>query len=112
VDPNDPNLNDTHVYTVTQTPLHGAAEISANGQVTYTADLDYVGADEFTVVVTDDRGLSGTVVIEVDVRAEDPAGQSHRLESGCGCAAGGATGTAWLWGLVPLLLLWRRRADS
>jgi hypothetical protein len=109
VDANDPNLDDTHVYMISAAPLHGLAELSAGGDLTYTADADYQGLDDITVVVTDDRGLSGTVVVEVDVRAV--VDESTLLETGgCACAAGGVAGVPWLLGLVPLILRRRRHA--
>jgi len=125
VNPNDPNLDDDHVFLISVSPVHGQGQISGSGVVTYTADADYDGADALTVVVTDDRGLSGSVVIGVTVRGDDTGGDDtggdgtggddtgdgsvpHQV-GGCGCASGGTSGGLWLLVLVPPILLRRRR---
>jgi VCBS repeat-containing protein len=48
-------------------PTHGTAVLGSNGQVTYTPDANYHGADSFTFEVTDTDGAdaSGTVHITV-----------------------------------------------
>ncbi|MBW1880207.1 MAG: trypsin-like serine protease [Deltaproteobacteria bacterium] len=112
VDPNDPNLDDVHSYLISVPPLYGLAEISVDGQVSFTAGLDYEGPDELTVVVTDDRGMSGAVTVDIDVRGVDSVDMDTMIRSsGCGCAAGG-TSAPWLWTLAPLILLRRRRAGG
>lgn len=108
VAPNDPNPADTHTFSVVSDGEHGAAVVDAAGHVEFTADGDYAGADAFQVLVTDDRGLSGFVWIDVTVTEpgtgdpDDPDGGSRLEAGGCGCATGGSPGAFWLL-LLPLL---------
>ena len=40
-------------YTITGTPLHGSAAVSADGSYTYTPGTDFTGTDSFVVAVAD-----------------------------------------------------------
>lgn len=91
---NDPDPGDSEEYAVSVDPDHGTAEISTTGELTYTADADYEGADQLTVSVTDNGqpALSGDVVVLVTVTA------ANGEAGGCGCTtgSGGAPGTLLL----------------
>ena len=71
VAPNDPDMDDTHIFTISLPPANGTAEVVEQeaGLVTYTPDLDFAGPDEFEVRVTDDGDppRSGEVLIDVTV---------------------------------------------
>ncbi len=67
--PMDPNLYDSHQFEVTGAPAHGDVVLTATGIVNYTPDMDYVGADSFTVTVTDLAGATGSVTVPVLVDA-------------------------------------------
>lgn len=102
VEPNDPDVTDTHQVSVQVAPEHGTIEVGSDGSVTYSADADYLGPDAFTVAVTDngDPALTGTVVVAVTV-----------IEAtGCGCQSGrGAAQGAWVFALAGLVAIGRRR---
>src|SRR5262249_34665241 len=67
--PNDPDVEDMHVFAITTPPLNGTATVDATGLVTYTPNPDFVGGDRLVVTVTDDGtpSLSGSVTIPVNV---------------------------------------------
>jgi MYXO-CTERM domain-containing protein len=80
-------------------PLHGETQLAADGDwVEFTADPDYAGLDDFTVVVIDG---DDTVQVHVEVEIMARAG-------GCSSAPGGAGWAAALGGLA--LAVGRRRA--
>ncbi|WP_029277763.1 tandem-95 repeat protein [Pedobacter borealis] len=56
---------DPLTYTVTTTPANGTVVINANGTYNYTPDANYTGADSFTVTVSDSKG--GTVAVTINV---------------------------------------------
>jgi|CXWL01.1.fsa_nt_gi hypothetical protein len=59
------NINTAAVTRVTQA-LHGNAVVNANGTITYTPALNYVGTDSFTYHVTDKVGVvSNDAVVSV-----------------------------------------------
>jgi len=97
VHPNDPDEADSHTWEVIEPPAHGAAVSLLDGELRYTADVEYTGEDRFTVLVTDDGlpPLSSPVEVVVDVLPV-------LLEQGfCGCGgSGGPVG-----GLLPLWLV-------
>lgn len=96
----DPDGDDLS-YALYTAPEHGMVEIGADGALTYWADDDYVGADSFTVAVTDSGYPAHTVrvLVPVDVR--------ERGFLGCHTAAAAPGGLAWLAALG--LIGWRRR---
>ena len=63
----DPNLNDVHLYEITTPPDHGTASITQTGILTYTPSASYVGEDSVGVTVTDQGGLTGSVLIAITV---------------------------------------------
>ncbi len=97
---NDPDAGDNESYAVSVVPEHGTAEISATGELTYTADADYAGPDQLTVQVTDNGqpALSGDVVVLITVTAAEGGG------CGCTTGSGGAPGTLLLLAFVVAIL--------
>lgn len=97
---NDPDAGDSESYQVSVVPEHGTAEISATGELSFTADTDYEGADQLTVRVTDNGqpALSGDVVVLITVTPNDAAGGC------CDTGSGSAPGTLLLLLLVAAAL--------
>ena len=62
----DPN-GDLISYSVGQAPANGLLVLNPNGTWQYNPNGDYNGADSFTVIVTDSRGASSTLVVNVGV---------------------------------------------
>ena len=62
----DPN-GDLIAYSVGQAPANGLLVLNPNGTWQYNPNGDYNGADTFTVVVTDARGASSTLVVNVGI---------------------------------------------
>ncbi|MBK8631972.1 MAG: tandem-95 repeat protein [Sphingomonadales bacterium] len=54
-------------------PLHGSITVGNNGQLTYTPDNGYTGADSVVVTVSDGRGGSATQTYAVTVNAGNSA---------------------------------------
>lgn len=93
-------------YTILQAPEHGTVSLGDDGEVTYTADEDYIGADEFWVTVTDTTGFPlQSVSAQVDVEITERSGFL-----GCSCSSGATPANAlWLLGLGGLFLRRRRK---
>ena len=66
---NDPDVGDSHTYSVTTLPLHGTALVSVTGLVFYTPATDYHGADQLAVTVSDAAGASVDVLIDITVNS-------------------------------------------
>jgi len=64
----DADGNPLSVTAVTQ-PVHGSAQIGAN-KITYTPVAGYVGSDQFTYTISDNKGLSASARINVTVNAK------------------------------------------
>ncbi|MFJ3052635.1 retention module-containing protein, partial [Pseudomonas nitroreducens] len=62
----DPN-GDTISYSVGQAPTNGLLVLNPNGTWQYNPNGDYNGADSFTVIVTDARGATSTLVVNVGI---------------------------------------------
>jgi PKD repeat protein len=62
---NDPSIGTSEIYAISQAPIHGTASINNAGLATYVAGPNFVGADPFTVTVTNQVGQSGAIVIPV-----------------------------------------------
>ncbi|QJP11208.1 retention module-containing protein [Pseudomonas multiresinivorans] len=62
----DPN-GDTISYSVGQAPGNGLLVLNPNGTWQYNPNGDYNGADSFTVIVTDARGATSTLVVNVGI---------------------------------------------
>ena len=70
-------LTDGTYFTVTSPPVYGQAQINpATGLWTYLAEAAYVGADPFTVTVTDDLGGTTEQVIAIDAAGVDTDGDT------------------------------------
>ncbi|TLP78133.1 retention module-containing protein [Pseudomonas nitroreducens] len=54
-------------YSVGQAPANGQLVLNPNGTWQYNPNGDYNGADNFTVIVTDSRGASSTLVVNVGI---------------------------------------------
>jgi VCBS repeat-containing protein len=63
----------TLTFAKTSDPQHGSLTVAANGAVTYTPALNYNGADQFGVQVTDTRGGTASGTVAVTVRAVNDA---------------------------------------
>ncbi len=61
---------DTLSITNVGTALHGTAVANANGTITYTPTVNYVGTDSFTYTVSDGKG--GTDTATVNITVADP----------------------------------------
>ncbi|XXJ20623.1 VCBS domain-containing protein [Desulfovibrio caledoniensis] len=63
----DPDLPNDHLsITGLGDPAHGSVAI-VNGEVVYTPDADYNGADSFTYTITDDHGATDTATVYLNV---------------------------------------------
>ncbi|WP_158618119.1 Ig-like domain-containing protein [Chitinophaga lutea] len=56
---------DVLTFTKASEPANGAVVVDASGSYTYTPSADYVGADNFTVTVSDGKG--GTAIVTVNI---------------------------------------------
>ncbi len=61
------------VTSVTQ-PANGTATLNADGSVTYTPDINFFGADNFTYTISDGHGGSDTAVVIITITSvnDDP----------------------------------------
>ncbi len=91
VEPRDPDVYDSHTFTLVRSPVLGDAHLDPTGTVTYTASGDVVGVDGLEVRV-DDGDLSATVEIEVHIMTEVPdtsepkdTGEPAGPPRACGC---------------------------
>ncbi|WP_167335410.1 Calx-beta domain-containing protein [Pedobacter kyungheensis] len=58
---------DPLTFTVSTAPAHGTVVVNPDGTYTYTPAAGYVGADTFTLTVSDGKGGTTTVTIPVNV---------------------------------------------
>ena len=61
----DTDADDLTISAVSS-PTHGTASVDA-GEIVYTPDTDYVGADAFTYTIDDGNGGTATAAVSVDV---------------------------------------------
>lgn len=54
-------------------PAHGAADVDAEGAITYTPEADYFGSDVFTYTVGDANGGEATATVSVAIAAVNDA---------------------------------------
>lgn len=89
---------------VVEPPAHGAVAVDGD-TLTYEPERGFVGADAFTVAITDagtdDRRTGDPATIEAAVEVV--------VEGGCGCATGGPGSGAGLFAAI-VAFTWRRRA--
>ncbi|SDD06044.1 Calx-beta domain-containing protein [Pedobacter soli] len=64
---------DPLTFTVTTPPAHGTVVVNPDGTYTYTPANNYSGADVFTVTVSDGKGGTTTVTINVTVSPTNAA---------------------------------------
>lgn len=64
----DPNVGDTHTFTILTQPTYGAALLDSNA-LRYTPSPGYLGRDSFTIRATDRGGLSVDGMAQVTVRS-------------------------------------------
>ncbi|MBM7702908.1 Ig-like domain-containing protein [Metabacillus iocasae] len=62
-------------YSIQTLPQNGVVELNETGEFTYTPFKNFVGEDQFIVLVTNEAGLSSTATITIDV--------SFRLQFTC-----------------------------
>ena len=97
----DPDIEDTHWFTLETAPAHGQVEITPSGQLIYMPDTGTVGPDSFQVRAHDpfDASVVGTVTVSV-LGADDLVVHGLTLErDGAGVPVGAIvdvenTGTA------------------
>lgn len=79
----DPDVNDTHTFTVSAAPQHGTAELSASGQLAYTPADGYEGEDIMVVQVEDQDGLNATFSLAFTVVNDAPeaGGSSYIIDA-------------------------------
>jgi|GEM_PF-6016455 len=58
---------DSFSITSHTNPAHGTLVQNANGTFTYTADVNYQGADSFTYTITDQYGATSTATVRINV---------------------------------------------
>ena len=66
---NDVDPTDTLTYSLNTPPAHGGTVVNPNGSYTYTPNLDYIGTDTFTVLVSDGHGGTAVSTITVNINA-------------------------------------------
>ncbi|MDA8962900.1 thrombospondin type 3 repeat-containing protein [Pseudomonadales bacterium] len=78
-------LTDGTYFTVSNAPLYGQAQINpSTGLWTYLAGAIYVGADPFTVTVTDDLGGTTEQVVSITITAPDSDGDgTYDFQDNC-----------------------------
>ncbi|WP_068604245.1 Ig-like domain-containing protein [Paenibacillus swuensis] len=76
----DPD-GDPLTYTLTNAPVNGVVALAADGSFTYTANLNFVGTDAFSVTVSDPAGLSANSTITVLVYDQPPTAQNLSLST-------------------------------
>ncbi|MCB5196781.1 retention module-containing protein, partial [Deefgea salmonis] len=68
------NNGDVLVFSKTSDPTHGTVVVNANGTYTYIPNKDYTGPDSFQVQVSDGKGGTDTLTVNVGVTpVNDPA---------------------------------------
>ncbi|UVE18757.1 retention module-containing protein [Pseudomonas sp. LS44] len=68
----DPN-GDLYDLKLTQGPSNGMLTLTADGTWQYTPGANYHGADSFTVLVTDSRGASTPLTVQLDITSANDA---------------------------------------
>ena len=72
----DPD-GDALTITIDSPPGHGTAQVE-NGQIRYTPNTGFVGADSFTYIVSDGKGGTATATVTITV-TDQPSGGSDLL---------------------------------
>ncbi len=84
----DPDVGDTHTFTIVTGPAHGSANVVAN-KLVYTPSANYNGSDNFTFRATDAGGLfvDGTATVTVNAVNDAPAPTAPAIITAPGTAA-------------------------
>ncbi|MEP0942435.1 MAG: Ig-like domain-containing protein [Rhizobiaceae bacterium] len=69
----DVDIGDTPEATLDTPPENGIVVVNADGTYSYTPNTHYFGADSFSVVVTDDAGLTDSMTVNITVAAVNDA---------------------------------------
>ena len=64
---------DSLTYTAGETPTNGSVVVNEDGTWTYTPDPDFNGEDSFTVIVSDGKGGTDEITVNVGVTAVNDA---------------------------------------
>jgi hypothetical protein len=67
----DPDIQDSHLFSIVTQPAHGSAAV-VNNRLVYTPNTGYTGADSFTFKASDLGGLSVNGTATVNVTAAPP----------------------------------------
>ena len=78
--PNDPDVGDTHTYSIQRAPRNGTAAVSSAGTVTYAPDTNFTGADNLVVQVRDQDGRQGSVLVAISVSLNLPPSQDIKVQ--------------------------------
>ncbi|MFC4777355.1 Ig-like domain-containing protein [Paenibacillus sp. GCM10023252] len=76
----DPD-GDPLVFALNSVPVNGTASVNPDGTFSYTPNLEFVGTDSFTVVVTDPAGLTSVATVVISVIDQPPIAQSITLRT-------------------------------
>ncbi|SHN32440.1 Ig-like domain-containing protein, partial [Chitinophaga sp. CF418] len=76
----DPD-GDALTFTKGTDPAHGSVVVNTNGTYTYTPATNYVGTDNFTIIISDGKGGTTTVTVNITV---NPALPANRPPTGTG----------------------------
>ncbi len=63
----DPDIQQSHSFSITLAPVNGTAQVDATGQVTYTPMVDVIGTDTLTVLVTDTGEPPQSATVEIPI---------------------------------------------
>lgn len=63
----DPDVGDSHSFSISVQPTHGTATVDGNGVVSYTSNNGYTGSDSFEVSAKDSGLAEASVTVNVDI---------------------------------------------
>ena len=63
----DPDGDEISVTSIDSVPANGMAIINADGEISYTPNAGFIGADSFTYTITDANGDSASATVTVNV---------------------------------------------
>ncbi|MEM7365463.1 MAG: Ig-like domain-containing protein [Pseudomonadota bacterium] len=69
----DVDIGDTPEATLHAPTSNGTVVVNTDGTYSYTPNTNFFGSDSFSVLVTDDDGLTDTVTVNITVTAENDA---------------------------------------
>ncbi|PHS01326.1 MAG: hypothetical protein COA80_02365, partial [Leeuwenhoekiella sp.] len=65
---------DSFTVTGNTAPAHGTVEIGTDGSFTYTPEMGYSGADQFTYTITDAQGATDTATVYISIDPSENGG--------------------------------------